>query len=162
MFVYSVKAGKLRLIAILTLTVTLVALLALLVPSYATTAVFASDGTAVYTGVKDNDDRIRFLKSFGWEVTEEPIETKTVTVPSEFDQIFTGYNDLQKLQGLDLSRYRRRSVTRYTYKVTNYPNYNGEVYATLLVYRGKVIGGDVCSAEADGFIHGFSSEVRLG
>jgi len=31
----------------------------------------------------------------------------------------------------------------------------GKVYANILVYRNKVIGGDICSADASGFIHGF-------
>lgn len=162
MFVYSVKAGKLRLCTMLLLSVALIAVLILLIPTYPTSTVFASDGTAVYTGVKTNSDRISFLRSFGWEVKNDPIETVAITVPSEFDQIFVGYNDLQKLQGLDLSRYRRKNVTRYTYEITNYPEHNGTVYANMLVYRGKVIGGDICSAEADGFIHGFSKDVKLG
>lgn len=161
MRIYSIKAERFRLTSMLLLSVAIIAVLILAIPSYAVTAVSASDGTTVYTGVKTNEDRIKFLSSFGWEVNSEPFETVNVTIPSEFDRIFTGYNDLQKLQGLDLSRYKRKSVTRYTYTVINYPNYNGTVYATMLVYRGRVIGGDVCSAEADGFIHGFSSDVKL-
>ena len=140
----------------LMLSVTLIAVLVALIPSYAATTVFASDGSKVYTGVKSNQDRIEFLRRFGWEVNAEPNETVNVTVPEEFDQIFNGYNELQRAQGLDLGRYRKKTVTRYTYTVTNYPDYEGTVLATLLVYRGKVIGGDICSAEATGFIHGFA------
>ena len=44
---------------------------------------------------------------------------------------------------------------RYTYEVTNYEDYDGVVYANLIVYRGRVIGGDICSADVTGFIHGF-------
>ena len=44
---------------------------------------------------------------------------------------------------------------RYTYEVTNYPDAQGTVYANILIYRNKVIGGDVCSADVTGFIHGF-------
>ena len=79
-----------------------------------------------------------------------------MTIPADFDRVFVGYNQIQKEQGLDLSAYRRKEVTRYTYEVTNYPDYEGKVLANVLVYRGNVIGGDICSEAKDGFVHGFS------
>ena len=69
--------------------------------------------------------------------------------------MFVSYNEIQKQQGLDLIKYKNKEVMRYTYEITNYEGYSGTVYATLIVYRNKVIGGDVCSADVKGFIHGF-------
>ena len=80
---------------------------------------------------------------------------REVTIPAEFDKVFAGYNELQKAQGLDLSKYKKKTVTRYTFTVTNYDGYDGTVYANVLVYRNRVIGGDICSADVSGFIHGF-------
>ena len=77
------------------------------------------------------------------------------TIPDEFDRIYTGYNNIQKEQGLDLSKYRKKELTRYTFEVTNYNGYDGKVYANVLVYRNKVVGGDICSADITGFVHGF-------
>ena len=45
----------------------------------------------------------------------------------------------------------------------NYPGYenkDGVVRANLLVYEGRVIGGDVCSVELDGFMQGFEKQTR--
>ena len=81
-----------------------------------------------------------------------------MTIPSEFDTVYTGYNDIQKEQGLNLAKYKGKEVVRYTYSITNYENYEGVVYINLLVYRNKIIGGDVCSADASGFIHGFAKD----
>ena len=155
MLIRTFRAWKIKLFAMMAISAALVAILILCIPAHPVTAVFASDGSKVYTGVKSNEDRVEFLRRFGWEVNTAPNETVNVTVPETFDDIFEGYNRLQLEQGLDLSRYRRKTVTRYTYTVTNYPDYDGEVFATLLVYRGRVIGGDICSAEPTGFIHGF-------
>lgn len=155
MFIRTVRVWRIKLFAMLALSAALVVALIICIPAHPVTAVSASDGSKVYTGVKTNEDRVDFLRRFGWEVSAEPSETVNVTVPESFDDIFEGYNRLQTEQGLDLSRYRRKTVTRYTYTVTNYPDYDGTVYATLLVYRGRVIGGDICSAEPEGFIHGF-------
>ena len=65
------------------------------------------------------------------------------------------YNDLQKAQGLDLSEYKGKSAMRYTYEITNYPDYDGTVYANIIVYKNRVIGGDICSSGTQGFIQGF-------
>jgi hypothetical protein len=70
--------------------------------------------------------------------------------------VFAAYNELQRTQGLDLTPYAGKTVERYTYTVTNYNGFDGTVLANLLVYRGRVIGGDVCSADTNGFLHGFS------
>ena len=75
-----------------------------------------------------------------------------VELPRIFDAVYAKYNDVQKQQGLDLSKYKRKKVTRYTYEVTNYDGYEGTVYANVIVYRGRVVGGDLCSAAPDGFV----------
>ena len=48
----------------------------------------------------------------------------------------------------------------WTYTVKNYEGYENQecIHANILVYDGKVIGGDICSVELDGFMHGFSGE----
>ena len=158
MFIYSLKASTIKFFAVVCVA------LATLITLIAFIPVSAVDGeTAVsanveinYGGIKTNDDRIRFLEQFGWQVDPEAVESIEVTVPEEFDKIFSAYNELQKSQGLDLSRYKKKNVMRYTYEVTNYDGYNGTVYANILVYRNKVIGGDVCSADVKGFMHGLA------
>lgn len=161
MFVYSVKASSIKLVALILLSLTVVCTLLILIPRYDSVTVFADDGSVVYTGAKTNDGRAEFLRNFGYEIDPTPLEEKEIVIPSEFDSVFTGYNELQKLQGLDLSRYKRKTVTRYTYEITNYDGYDGRVFANLFVYRGRVIGGDVCTEAQDGFIHGFSKNTRL-
>ena len=115
-----------------------------------------------YDRIKTNEDRVKFLSQFGYEVSEDPIETVEITLPEKFDKVYAGYNELQKAQGLDLSKYRRKTVMRYTYEVKNYDGYNGgKVLANVIVYRGRVIGGDVCSADPQGFVHGFEGAIKM-
>ena len=156
MFIYSLRASTLKFFAVICVAlVTLIALIAF-VPAYGEDGkTVASEVEYDYDGIKTGEDRIEFLRQFGWEVKSEPVEVVEVTIPAEFDKIFTGYNEIQKRQGLDLSEYRKKKVTRYTYEVTNYQGAEGVVYANILVYRNRVIGGDICSADVSGFIHGF-------
>ena len=108
-----------------------------------------------YDKVKSSADAVNFLAQFGWTVDGGRGESATVTIPQEFDKVFAAYNEIQKAQGLDLSKYKKKELTRYTFEVTNYKGYEGKVYANVLVYRNKVVGGDICSADVSGFVHGF-------
>ena len=102
-----------------------------------------------------NDERIAFLQQFGWEVDDAAVETQEVRIPTESNEVFARYNELQTQQGFDLEQYAGKVVKRYVYNVQNHPD--GENYrATLFVYRGKVIGGDVCSTAQNGIMHGFA------
>ena len=161
MFIYSLHANTIKFFAVICLSLaTLIALIAF-VPIYTSDGNALSVGASVsynYEKIKSNEDRINFLKQFGIEVDAEPTKEQQVTIPKEFDKIFAEYNEIQRRQGLDLSAFRKKTVTRYTYRVTNYANYEGEVYVNLLVYRNTVIGGDVCSADVNGFVHGFERE----
>ena len=162
MFIYSVRAATLKFVGII--CVTLAALIAVIafVPVY-TGGENVSGGVSVnaqatdynYDKVKSVGDVVAFLAQFGWTVNGATAETAEVTIPAEFDKIFASYNEIQKSQGLDLSKYKKKELTRYTLEVTNYPDYDGKVYANVLVYRNKVVGGDICSADVSGFVHGF-------
>lgn len=99
------------------------------------------------------EERLGFLRENGWEADEEPMETREVTIPSEFDERYEQYNALQESQGFSLAPFAGKKVTEYTYHITNYPD-NDEVAAHLLVYKGKIIGADISAMEQDGFMEG--------
>ena len=161
MFVYTMRAGTIKFFAVVGAALALLITLIVLVPTYGTDAQTSAEEVSYsYGKIKTGDDVENFLAQFGWTVADDPTEEVKVTLPDEFDKIFTAYNEIQRRQGLNLSKYKRKDVTRYTYEVTNYKDYNGKVYANVLVYKGRVIGGDICSADTSGFIHGFEKENK--
>ncbi len=163
MFVYSLRASTIKFFGVT--TVALAALVALLIfipaaePAVSDGVLEAVENVR-FDKIKTAEDRIEFLRQFGWEVDAVPTEEAEVTIPAEFDKVYQSYNELQKKQGFDLTKYLKKDVMRYTYKVTNYPDYDGEVYVNILVYKKKVIGGDVCSADVNGFIHGLDRSIE--
>lgn len=155
MFIYSLKASTIKFCAVVCVALATLITLIAFIPVVAVDDVAASANAEIkYSGIKTNDDRVEFLAQFGWQVNPEAVESVEVTIPEEFDKILSAYNEIQKRQGLDLTKYRKKNVQRYTYEITNYDGYDGTVYANILVYRNKVIGGDVCSADVKGFMHG--------
>lgn len=104
--------------------------------------------------VKSNEDRISYLENYGWQVDPDPIATEELLIPEEFDETYEEYLALQSSQGFDLTEYCGKRVKRYTYEITNYPTGETGVQASLLVYKNKVVGGEVLSPKLDGFLHG--------
>lgn len=102
-----------------------------------------------------NDKRVAFLQEYGWEVNASPAQSGEVRIPETPTKAYERYNALQKSQGYDLTKYAGQTVMRYVYKVTNYPGATDPVYATLLVHKDAVIGGDITDTSAKGRIHGF-------
>ena len=105
--------------------------------------------------VSGNDARVKFLQDFGWEVAASPVESSQVRIPEEPSEVFDRYNQLQKSQGYDLSKLAGKNAMRYVYKVNNFPGATDPVYATLLVYKNQIIGGDVTDTSAKGKVQGF-------
>lgn len=149
MFVCSVRASSIKFFA---LTALLVAVFFAILLGSNTVFAAASASEIDFTGMKTEADRVAFIKSFGVEVGEEALEEVDFVMPENFDRVMLGYNEIQKEQGLDLSKYAKKKVTRYTYKVINYEGYEGDVFANLLIYRNRVIGCDVSSGDPEGFV----------
>ena len=130
----------------------------------ASVLLFGGGNDAAATGaatVSDNDSRVKFLTDFGWEVSTSPAESGQVRIPTEQTAVYERYNALQKSQGYDLSPYAGKSVMRSVYKVNNFPGATEPVYATILVYKNKIIGGDITNTAAKGVVQGFKKQEAV-
>lgn len=91
------------------------------------------------------------LSSYGWEVSGL-VSQDQVTLPETFGTEYTDFLTLQREAGFHLTTYAGKTVTRYTYEITNYPTGSDLVYADLLVHNQVIIGGDIRSSRLDGFM----------
>lgn len=149
MFIYSVRASSIKLFSVIAVCV-----LGLMIAVFGTvSAATVTASTSVsYNGIKDDAARRAFIAAQGYTVAEGCKEEVKFTVPEDFDRVIAGYNEIQKKQGLDIGRYKGKTVTRYTYEITNYEGYDGTVLVNLIVYRSRIVACDVSSASPDGFI----------
>ena len=150
MFVYSVRASTIRFFSVIVLTF-LVLVGVLIFNTSGESSTMAMSGGVDFSGVKTNEDRIAFIEQFGIKVGESAKEEVNFRIPESFDRVISGYNEIQKSQGLDLERYKNKKVTRYTYEVKNYEN-REDVYVNLVIYKGTVVACDLSSANPNGFV----------
>ena len=150
MFIYTIRASTVKFFLCIFLCL---AVLVTIVSLGTRESVFASaDGREInYSGIRNNEDRIAFIEGFGIKVKDEAVTEESFSMPDDFDRVIMGYNQIQKSQGLDLTKYRGKKVTHYAYEVTNY-DYEGTVYVNLIVHRGKIIAADISSLAGGGFV----------
>lgn len=150
MFVYSVRASTIKFFSVIVLTLlVLVGILAL--GSSAEDSVYTASSNIDFSGVKTNDERVGFISQFGITVKPEPVEEEEFRVPENFDRVISGYNEIQKRQGLDITKYKNKKVVRYTYEGERGENRDA-VYVNLVIYKGTVIACDVSSTSPEGFV----------
>ncbi len=155
MFIYTVKSKQIRAILIILFVVLTAGVLIFL--SKDSEDVSKNNNTANLSASNESE-RLSFISQFGWEVSEEPTEVREIIIPEEFDEVYTKYNEIQLSQGFDLTSFKGMRAKKWTYAVKNYEEYEDKdcIRINILVCNGKVIGGDVCSVELDGFMHGFT------
>lgn len=155
MFVYSVKTSRAKILTVfLALTAVVIAIFTVMSKSKAPAA---TDDSAINYKASTSQERAAFLKQYGWDISEDPVEVSEVIIPENFDDGYTEYAAMNKAQGLDLEPFKGMRAKRWTYTVYNYPGLENteSVQANILVFDGRVIGGDICSLEQGGFIAGF-------
>ena len=150
MFIYSVRASTIKFFSVIVLS--LVILGALLFVGGGAGSVYASSLPVDFSGIKTNEDRIAFISQFNLGTVGEAFDSEEFRMPENFDKVIAGYNEIQKKQGLDLTKYKNKRVTRYTYEITGYEGSSDTVYVNLLVYRNTVIGCDLSSPNPNGFV----------
>ncbi len=145
MFVMTAKVDKMKIILVLGAVAALILGLVLLFGG-------SSDQPTAAINLGTNDARVKFLTDLGWDVVVSPTESGQIKIPAQSSEVFDRYNALQKSQGYDLTPFAGKAVMRYVYRIKNFPGATDPVYATLLIYKDQVIGGDVTDTSAKGTV----------
>ncbi|MGN0537715.1 MAG: DUF4830 domain-containing protein [Acutalibacteraceae bacterium] len=99
---------------------------------------------------KTEEERISFLKSIACETNAKADAVTKVTIPKDFNAVYTEYNELQKAVGFDLMPYGGTECLQYTYNVNNA---NTPTQVNLLVYDNVIIGGDIQQTETNSMVY---------
>lgn len=164
MFVFSAKVNKKNTIIGLGLVGILIVGVAFLYPKENADEAMAKNSSVEITGtmgmndvkIKNDIDVYNYLKSFGWSVSEMPLRAETVVIPKEFDDVYEKYNQLQERQGFNFDKAKGKKAMLYSFTINDHPSGEKGVIANVIVYKNKVIGGDISSSDVNGFIHGLT------
>jgi len=123
---------------------TLAIILAVIVISFILIAQAFSQKASQIDG-STNALRMIYLKSLKLEADDSCLSYKEITIPQTFSEVYEEYNELQKKAGFDLSRFKGKSATVYTYGLSG-----TEKQIHLIVCDGNIIGGDVADVKLGG------------
>ena len=112
----------------------------------------------VSTKVTNNEERVAYLAACGWTVDPDSCVMQEVVIPSDFDEVYENYVQLQARQGFDLERYRGKRDKLATYTVQNTQD-GVDLEANLLIRRNRVIAGDITSLSEGGATYGLMDET---
>ncbi len=153
MLVFTAKVSKGK---ILTIALIILVVIGLLVTLCNKAGTPGDAPSAEVSTVVTNENRIAFLEGYGWQVEPTPVESQEVSIPEELPDILAKYNELQLSQGFDLTNFGGKTVQRFVYAITNFPDTTGQYFATILVSDGQVIAGDVASNAQGGLMQGLA------
>lgn len=151
---FTVRLRPLRLAALLCCVAVAIAGVTVFIDSRQAVPVFGFFNKGIAAG--SQEERTAYINSCGWQAAETPLTEDEVIIPTSFDELYSEYNEIQKAQGFDLTKYRGKAVHRFCYLVTNFEEAGGDVVITLLVYKNKLIGADISSTEQGGFLRALS------
>lgn len=153
MLVLTAKLSRKRIIAFVILCAIALSAVILCAPNRDN----SSQTEAKKFSVANDADASAYFKSLGYDCADKAKDVKEVQIPKEFDDVYKKYNEMQKTCGFDLEKYSGKNVTLYNFNITNYKD-SENVVGELLVYKKKIIGGSIYTAELDGFMHGLLAQ----
>ena len=153
MNIYTFKFSKKLAVGIILALAAIIALIILLVPGRKTVS------ASSIKEINDKEDIVSYITSLGYSVNGDIWESREVVIPRVFDKVYTKYNDMQKECGFDLSKYKGKTVSLHTLGISDYDESNQDgVLCDVLVYKKKIIGGAVYTADVGGFMHGLTQK----
>jgi hypothetical protein len=88
------------------------------------------------------DEQEKFLQRLGFDIDTESRIDEKITIPSEFNQTYEEYVNVQTSVGMELEKCRGESAEKITYNLKN-----SDKYAVIIVCKGRVVGGHITNGE---------------
>ena len=109
-----------------------------------------------------NNMIVEYIEGLGWKLDPTPREISYLTIPEEFDVVYDTYNAVQKRAGFPFEEFKGKKVTRYTYRILNHKeSENSNIIAGVFVFENTIIGGEISSAEVNGFMHALTETSNI-
>lgn len=121
------------------------------------TAVSASAGTGIK--IQGAQDAASYFVGFGLEVDPAGVTVDQVKIPRKWDDSFSAFNTVVNQSGLDLSKYKGRTVEKWQAPVPARSSGQQKTYAVLLVCKKKPVGAYLLE-KPSGAVTGLADAVQ--
>lgn len=95
-------------------------------------------------------ERINYFAMHGWEAEE--IFSKNIIIPSEFNESYESFVQLQDKQKLPLRECKGKDAVLYTYRIKNYTPDNKNLLAELMVCDGKAVSSAIYAEDDSSYV----------
>lgn len=95
---------------------------------------------AAVTRIESTQDIAGYFTGYGLEVDAASISADKVKIPRKWDDSFSAFNTLVAQSGLDLAKYKGKTVEKWLALIPAKSDGEKETYGVLLVYNKKAVG----------------------
>ncbi len=143
MFVVTLNRTRLRHIGVGVMCCAVVVCSALLGRYISNQTVEAAAGTS--SKIESAQDIQTWFTGYGIEVDGASITADKVKIPRKWDDSFSAFNEVVGQSGMDLSRYKGKTVEKWQALIPSASSGEESRYGVLLVYKKKAIGAYLLS-----------------
>lgn len=143
MFVVTLNRTRLRHIGVGVMCCAVVVCSALLGRYISNQTVETAAGTS--SKIESAQDIQTWFTGYGIEVDGASITADKVKIPRKWDDSFAAFNEVVGQSGMDLSRYKGKTVEKWQALIPSASSGEESRYGVLLVYKKKAIGGYLLS-----------------
>lgn len=141
MFVVTLNRARLRQIGVGAMCCAVVVCSALLGRYISTRTVETAAGTnSRNTRIETAQDLQNWFTGYGIEVDGASITADKVKIPRKWDDSFAAFNTVVGQSGLDLERYKGKTVEKWQALIPSASSGEESCYGVLLVYKKKPVG----------------------
>ena len=137
MFVVTLNKGSFRKLGVGVMCCALVVFSAILGRYISTRSVAAAAGV---NKIESAQDIQTWFTGYGLDVDGASIAADKVKIPRKWDDSFSAFNGVVQQSGMDLTRYKGKTVEKWTALIPAASQGDVSCYGVLLVYRKKAIG----------------------
>ena len=139
MFVVTVNKTSLKKLGLGAMCCALVVCSALL-GRYISTRTVTAAASAAVNRVESAQDIQTWFTGYGVDVDGASITADKVKIPRKWDDSFSAFNGVVQQSGMDLTRYKGKTVEKWTALIPAASRGDVSSYGVLLVYKKKAVG----------------------
>ena len=158
MFVVTLNKASLKKVGIGAMCCALVAFSALLGRYISTRTVAVS---ASGNKIESAQDIQTWFTGYGLDVDGASITADKVKIPRKWDDSFSAFNGVVQQSGMDLARYKGKTVEKWTVLCPQLSTGDHDTYCVLLVYKAKAVGAYLLQ-KPSGEVTGLITAAKAG